>query len=414
MMGPKPKSVRLTFATLVTTALLAVGVLPVASAGSRAVPEVSDAENDVSPASFAANTPQNATLFANLTMYDVVRSWIGLETADDFWLFIEVKDLPDGWGVPADPPSESPFGANASFVGTSLVANFTIGADAYRAIFKLHMPEPGSIMDNYTVWRADGSWAYVSGAYNTTQDWVAMQLPKAMFAGLADGVHLTQFWVLGRFGNHSMDFAPNARDPATGSLDPLALAQKLAAGQAAVSPTYGNDYVFGQYYHPPGSPGYSPSAIVPAIDLSIVGEDSRLIDAGDAATYQFTVANGAAAADTVFLSLSSAAQGWSHQLSDVEIQLAPGASKTVFLTVSAAEQADQPLRSVIQAASQLGGSDSVAFLTVLQPAASEAPPTTDPAQATDEPPADEKGVPGFEFVLVALAGLGVALYRRRK
>ncbi|MBI2078354.1 MAG: hypothetical protein HYT80_08325 [Euryarchaeota archaeon] len=398
---------------MVTAALLAVGALPVASAGSSSAPEISDAENDVSPASFAANTPQNASLFANLTMYDVLRSWVGIETADDFWLFVEVKDLPDGWGVPADPPDESPFGSNATFVGTSIVANFSVASQTYRAVFKLHMPEPGSIMDNYTVWRSDGSWASVSGAYNTSQDWIAMHLPKAMFVGLADGIHLTNFWVLGRFGNHSMDFAPNARDPATGSLDPLALAKKLAAGQPAVTPSFGSDYVFGQYYHPPGDPGYSPSALVPAIDLAIVGDESRMIDAGAAATFQFEVSNDASATDTVFLSLSSAAAGWSHQLSDVEIQLPPEGAKMVFLTVSAADGADEPLRSVVQAASRLGGADSVAFLTVLQPH-DEAPPTDDELpHYTDLPPADDKGLPGFELVLVALAALGVARFRRR-
>ncbi|HLE47426.1 MAG TPA: hypothetical protein VI818_03940, partial [Candidatus Thermoplasmatota archaeon] len=298
---------------------------------------------------------------------------------------------------------------------TSLVANFTIASQTYRAIFKLHMPEPGSLMDNYTLWRADGQWASIAGAYNTSQDWIAMRLPKGLFAGIGDDVRLTNFWIMGRFGNASMDFAPNARDPATGSLDPVSLIKKVAEGQTVATPVYGADYVFGQYYHPQGSPGYVPSAPVPNIDLGIVGEDTRMIDPGDSTTYEVRVSNLGTAQDTVFLSLSSAGQGWSHQLSDVEIQLAAGDSRMVFLTVSAADHASEPLRSLVDASSQLGGSDSISFLTVLAPPPESSAPPSDESEPEhdEEPEKEEAGSPGFEFLFVALAVAGYAIYRRR-
>jgi hypothetical protein len=418
MTGTRHRVTRFALASLVTTTLLAVAVFPSISAGSQSSPEIMDAAGDVSPATFASNeTIDNATinaLYQNETAYDVVKAWIGLETEHDFLLFIEVRDLPDGWSALGNPPAESPFGANLSHAGTSLVANFSIAGLTYQAVAKLAMPSAGKLFDNYTVWH-DGARGDVSGSYNTTEDWVAMKLPKSAFPGLADGMRLTNFWIQGRFANMSMDYAPNARDSLGGTPDPVVLLGKIQGG-SLVMPNYGADYYFGQYYHPSGSGGGSGNwPAVPNIQLAAL-DGASTIDPGESAVYEMRVTNAASAKDTVYFVLNSAKAGWAHQVSESQVVLAPGASKIISLTVSASDDATGSFESILSASSALGAESDVAVTTLI---AKELVDSEEkPAGSFDPTPgsSDAKGgSPGFELIgLVAAAAAAVFLVRRRK
>ncbi len=384
-------------------------------------PEITDAAGDVSPAVFASNeTIDNATitaLYQNATAYDVVKAWISLETASDFWLFIEVHDLPDGWGALGDPPEQSPFGANLTHAGTSLVANFTIAGMTYQAVAKLAMPGPGQLFDNYTLWH-DQARGDVSGTYNTTQDWVAMKLPKAAFPGLVDGQRMSQFWVQGRFANRSMDYAPNARDSFGGTPDPLVLLANIQTG-SLVSPNYGLDYAFGQYYHPPGTGGGSGNwPVAPDVQLASISDTEMIIDAGKSVEYEMKVTNRATAQDTVYFVTSSAKTGWSHQLSTSQITLDPGASEEFSLKVSAAENAAGMLDSLVGATSVLGGQDELTFTTIVKEESAPISNDPEPEESDSDPivKTEPKGSsPGFAAAAVAGATvIAIFLVGRRR
>jgi hypothetical protein len=421
-------------ATLVTTALLVLAGIPSVSSSSGADPEITDPPKDVSPGSFllnksspAANEAFSRAIFANASAYDVTAAWVALESQADYWMFIQVRDLPDGWGLAGKPPSGSPFGDNASFAGTSLVANCTIAGGNYRAIAKLAMPERGQLLDNYTLWKGD-EWVPLSGAYSTSQDWVAMRLPKAAFAGLADGVKLTKFWVLGRYANFSMDFAPNAKQISlSGVPDPSLVGPQVAKGRV-VEPQFGRDYSFGQYYHPPGptpttsislptgtSNTKTPSHVDPALRLEIVGGSQKALTAGHSVVYEVAVHNDAAASDTVFLVLSSASKGWSHQLSESTFVLPSMQARSVLLTVAASDGAVSSLRSMVDASSMLGASTRVSALSVID--GSVAPHTGSGGEDVtiiEAPKSPHNGTPGLEAfgVLAVLGLLAIALRGR--
>lgn len=419
MTGTQHRITRFALASLVTTTLLAVAVFPSISAGSQTSPEITDAAGDVSPAVFATNkTIDNATISAiyqNATAYDVVKAWVGLESASDFWIFVEVRDLPDGWGAIGDPPEESPFGANLTHAGTSLVANFTIQGISYQAVAKLAMPGPGKLFDNYTLWN-DGSRGDISGAYNTTEDWVAMKLPKAAFPGLVDGTVMSQFWIQGRFANRSMDYAPNARDSFGGTPDPLVLLGNIQNG-TLVTPNYGFDYTFGQYYHPESGSGGN-WGVAPNIQLAAIGEYEKIVEPGRSVDYEMRITNKATADDTVYFAVSSAGAGWSHQLSTSQLMLAPGASKTFTLTVAAANGAEGMVESLVSASSILGGEDELTFTTIVK-MEDDTPMSSDPAPQEPEPDPlttqPKGGSPGFAVgAVVGATLLAVFLIRRRK
>lgn len=411
------RTLRIGLASLVTAALLGATWLPFASAGSAADPEISDLAGDASPAAFAINSPENASLFQNMTTYDVVAAWVSLESATDFWIFVRVRDLPDDWGVLGNPPPQSPFGANTSFSGTSLVANFTISGVAYQAIAKLAEISPGGVLDNYSLWKGN-QWAPLSGSYDVESDLIAMRLPKVAFAGLSDGIQLQRFWVAGRFGDRSMDYAPNARDVVTGSTDPLDLLGRIQGGKVSVEPQFGRAYTFGQYYHPPppGSPPVPPGPgqpPLPDIALSIVGNEETVIKAGDSMIYQIRIHNRASGADTAYLVLSSVLPGWSHQLSDVQLALGPGEAKEVFLTVIASEDAQGSLASRVDLSSSLGASRNVEALTRILVVEDDGPGPDDDSVSPVPPPKGGSPGPGLIWAALAVAGALVAARRRR-
>ena len=419
MTGTQQRVTRFALASLVTTTLLAVAVFPSISAGSAMSPEITDAAGDVSPAVVASNeTIDNATvtaLYQNATAYDVVKAWVSLETDSDFWIFIEVRDLPDGWGAVGDPPEESPFGSNLTHAGTSLIANFSIAGATYQAAAKLAMPGAGKLFDNYTLWH-DGARGDVSGAYNTTEDWVAMKLPKAAFPGLVDGSRMTNFWVQGRFANRSMDYAPNARDSFGGTPDPLVLLGNIENG-SLVMPNYGLEYTFGQYYHPPGTGGSGNWPTVPNIQLAAVGDHEKIVDAGKSVEYEMTIKNRATAEDTVYFVVTSAKTGWSNQLSATQFTLGPGESEVLQLKVSASESTEGLLDSLVGATSRLGGEDELTFTTIVNPK-EDAPISQQPGSGDDPKPVTTEpkgGSPGFAVAAV-VGAIGIALFlaRRRK
>lgn len=410
------RTLRIGLASLVTTALLGATWLPLTLAGSLADPEIRDGMGDAAPSAFAVNSPQNASLFENLTAYDVVAAWIGLESVSDFWIFIRVRDLPDDWGALGAPPSQSPFGANASFSGTSLVANFTIAGVTYEAIAKLAEVSPGGVADNYSLWRGP-QWAPLSGSYDVEADLVYMRLPKAAFDDPSDGARLQNIWVMGRFGDRAMDYAPNARDVATGISDPLDLLGKLQSGKVTAQPQFGRDYVFGQYYHPPppGSPSTAPGpgqGPLPDLAVSIVGSEERVIAAGDSVTYQVRIHNRAAQADTAYLVLSSAQEGWSHHLSETQLSLGPGQANEVFLTVFASEAAVGSQASRIDVSSSLGAAKSAATLTRILVVDDGPGPDDDSVSPVPAPKGGSPGA-GFATAAVAIGLLALAVRRRR-
>lgn len=402
-------------ASLVTAALLGATWIPFASAGSSADAEVRDNVGDASPAAFAANSPENASLFENLTAYDLVAAWVSLESESDFWLFIRVRDLPDDWGALGNPPPQSPFGANTSFSGTSVVANFTVAGKQYQAIAKLAEVAPGGLMDNYSLWKGS-QWAPLSGSYDVESDQIAMRLPKIAFENLTDGILLEKFWIQGRYGARVMDYAPDARDVVTGSSDPLDILGRLQQGKVTVEPRYGREYRFGQYYHPPApgssySPPPSTQGALPDLSLSIIGSSERAIAAGDDAIYQLRIHNRAAAAETVYLVLSSAKAGWSNHLSHAQMQLGPGEADDVFITVAAAESARGSLTSRIDVSSSLGASKTSSVLTRV---VESDPYEPGPQDDTVSPVVPPKGGSPSAGVLVAVAASGIALALARR
>jgi hypothetical protein len=409
--------VRFTLATMVTTALLVVAGVPSVYAGSAADPEILDARQDVNPAAFASSVgADNQSIFDNATAYDVVKGWVAAESATHFLIFIKVDDLPDDWGPAGPPPSQSPFGVNASFSGTSLVANFSVAGKMYWAIAKLaYLGKSGGLVDNYTLWRDGAEWRELSGSYSVSSDLIQMRLPKAAFLGLADSVRLEKFWIQGRFGDHAMDFAPNAKDPAQPSItsppDPLVLSQMVASGKI-VAPQYGRDYVFGQYYHPP-SGGGNGGGSAPDLVMRIEGSDGMTIKAGEKAQYLVLIENRAGALDTVYFTLSSASSGWEHRFEVQSLVLQSGESKLLALDVTAGEGVRGTMRSVVDASSQLGAARSVSVLTLIDESDVYQPPPSDTQIPVLPAPSEGGGSPGVAAVAIFAALAVVALFIRR-
>lgn len=412
--------IRIGVASLVVGLLLGSVLLSSVAAGSQDDPEISDPAGDANPLSFASQTDNDASLFQNLTAYDVVKAWVALETEDAFLLQIQVRDLPNGWTVPNNPPPYSPFNNSPAYDGTALLAHYSIAGRGYTAIAKIAMPAPGQMMADYRVWRDDGASLPLSGGFDTEQDWVAFLFPKDAFVGLGDGAKLSQFWVLGRWGNFSMDYAPNAMSyaPGTAFPDPV---QILEQGRL-VAPQFGREYTFGQYYRASTTSttggAWSPpaGAAAPNLHLAVNGPTELSMPPGDTRTFELRVRNDATDADTVYLTLNAPAAGWSHHLSDVQAELAAGASKIVYVTVGSATGATGSLESIVSAASRLGASQQVSVVTRI----AGAPPLVGPGPTDDafvgnqtqQEPEGES--PGLLPLAVVGALLAAAVWRSRR
>lgn len=416
--------IRVGIASLVAAVLLGGLLVPTATAGAQDNPEISDPPGDANPLSFAAQTEDDASLFQNLTAYDVLKAWIALETEDAFLVQIQVRDLPDGWTIPDSPPRYTPFNNSPAYDGTALLAHFSIAGRDYTAIAKVAMPAPGQMLVDYRVWRDDGASLPLSGGFDTEQDWVAFLFPKDAFVGLTDGSKLSQFWVLGRWGNFSMDYAPNAKSYAPGAAVPDPI-QILEDGRL-VAPQFGRDYTFGQYYRPPSATtttgGWSSPAgtAAPNLYFAVNGPGELAMRPGDTRTFELLVRNDAAESDTVFFTLNAPAAGWSHHLSDVQAELAAGASKIVYVTVGSSSGATGSLESVASAASRLGASRQVFVVTRLDGAGSPGSPGGPGSNGdgfagnkTGQEPDGES--PGLILPLAAVGALvAAALWRTRR
>lgn len=145
-MSPQP--VRRLFAAL-TTALLAIGLLPLAAAGSAAEPEVRDGSGDVNPLAVLIQVPAEAQLVEHAALYDLVKGYIVGEDEDGFYLRMEVADLPDDWILAAGTAGSAPIAPieldelavkwDDSWFNSkvNLTAHFVIDGKAYRAVATL-------------------------------------------------------------------------------------------------------------------------------------------------------------------------------------------------------------------------------------------------------------------------------------
>jgi hypothetical protein len=414
-------------AALLTT-MLTVSGLPSLSASGSANPEISDSAHDVNPAAFFADTPDNQPAFQNVTAYDIEKVYVLLETSTDLLLQFKVVDLPDRWALPPQLPADQAAevthtGPNASQPSVVLAANFTVRGVTYEATANLSQPTGQGLRDSYDIAAPGGGRVPVSGSYDVLADTVTLSIRKALLGSPQRNDVLTKFRAEGRFGDAKLDFAPNAVDYTPGSVDPglVSIVVQTLTGQQLVQPRYGANYTF-NYRAGSGD-----------IELSADSRE-KTVAAGNYATYAFQVKNLGGAADTVYLTLSRSDKGYEHKLTLSDVSLAPGESKLVQLTVSAAPDARGLAISIVEARSRLGDTDSLVFETTIAepgsvpssggssaPAQNEggggAPPDGSSSQAPFSPTHKRtKSVPAAQLIAVAgtLLGLVAVLAMRRR
>ncbi len=372
-----------------------LGLAGLASAAHGGNDQITDPSGDAVASAELAGLPDDPmlreNLTANQTLADITHVWVQYETAESFMLLIQVDDIPDGWGIPQEPPEHEIWSMNSSVVRH--VAHFNVSGADYHAVAVLHSAFDGSLVASFHVVDADGGMAAVSGGFDTAEDQIWFLLPKALL-GVTDQSVLTQFFVYSMVDNVTVDFAPDAEylvdageEPGLPGLpgDPVGdvgeivedppEADDLLAMVAVpdhVEPQYGAEYAFGQYTKPStdggSGGGGSGGAVTSALKIT-AAELQGTVAPGAVQSYQLTIHNEGAAADTVRLSLNNAPAGWAHELSadaKGELELAAGASRDVSLLVSADGDAEkQSFRSVVSYASSGGQSGSVSILNLL-------------------------------------------------
>lgn len=415
-----------------------LGLAGLAAASHGGVDQITDPAGDAVASAELAGLPDDPmlreNLTANQTLADITHAWIQYETADHFVLLIQVDDIPDGWGLPEQPPEHEIWSMNKSVVRH--VASFNVSGADYRAVAVMHSAFDGSIVAAYHLVDAEGNQTGVSGGFDTTQDRIWLMLPKAPL-GVTDDSVLTKFFVYSMVDNVTVDYAPDAEylvdageDPALPGLpdDPVGEvggivedppdAETLLAMIAVpenVEPQYGWDYPFGQYARPSSGGGGSGGGAAVTSALKITAAELQgTVAPGAVHSYQLTIHNEGDAADAIRLSLNNAPAGWAHELSadaKGELQLDAGASRDVSLLVSVHEDAEKrSFRSVVSYASSGGQSGSVSILNLLGEA------SADPDQGSSgDGQADDGGdSPGLVVPVLLPSLLAVAWYARRR
>lgn len=420
MNGTPRRNLRLTTAALVTT-LLAVSGLPTSFSTGSGSPEISDASGDANPGAFYVNNPGNASAFANLSAYDLLIVYVLVETADSFAIEFEVKDLPDAWAQDAPVPVKP----NATQPAVSLVANFTVKGTTYTAQASLVKPSAGGLRDTYELRWPGGSQA-LSGTFNAVADTVTLIIPKKAIQNPTYGDKLTKFRAEGRFGNSTLDFAPDAVNYQVGqtTADALLVLLNKLTGQQLVEPKFGADYTFGNY----------PGSVSADIRLS-TDDNSKELGAGSSMVYYFQVENRAPVSDTVTLALSAPTDaGFDHSLSVPRANIPAGGKQVLELAVAAASGLSGTFTSRVSAISQLGDAEELSFLTVVRSPAgddgSDGGGTSGTSDGTGgssgsggssegsgsaEGGGKSKGKsPGPAFWAMLIVGIGVAMALRRR
>lgn len=374
-----------------------LGLAGLAAAAHGGEDQITDPAGDAVASAELAGLPDDPTLRENLTanqtLADITHAWIQFETAQSFMLLIQVDDIPDGWGLPEEPPEDEIWSTTEKSV-VHQVAHFRVDDAEYHAVARLHSAFDGSLMAAYHVVDAGGNQTGVSGGFDTAEDQIWLLIPKSLL-GATDSSVLSQFYVYSKVDNATVDFAPDAdylvdagEEPGLPGLpgdpvgevggivedppEPESLLAMIAVPDH-IEPNYGADYAFGQYTKPSSGGGGSGGAgggsgVTAAIKIT-AAELQGTVAPGAIHTYEIALQNDGEATDTVRLSLNNAPAGWAHELSadaKGEMELASGASRDVSLMVSANEDAErQSFRSVVSYASSEGQTGSVSILNLL-------------------------------------------------
>lgn len=370
-----------------------LGLAGLVAAAHGGVDQITDPAGDAVASAELAGLPDDPmlreNLTANQTLADITHAWIQFETAQNFMLLIQVDDIPDGWGLPEEPPEDEIWSTTEKSV-VHQVAHFQIDGAEYHAVARLHSAFDGSLMAVYHVVDAGGNQTGVAGGFDTADDQIWLMIPKSLL-GVTDSSVLSHFYVYSKMDNATVDFAPDAdylvdagEEPGLPGLpddpvgevggtvedppEPESLLAMIAVPDH-IEPNYGADYAFGQYTKPSsGGSGSGGSGVTAAIKIT-AAELQGTVAPSAVHTYQITLQNDGDATDTVRLSLNNAPAGWAHELSadaKGELELAAGATRDVSLLVSANEDAEkQSFRSVVSYASSGGQTGSVSILNLL-------------------------------------------------
>lgn len=414
-----------------------LGLAGLTAASHGGVDQITDPAGDAVASAELIGLPDDPmlreNLTANQTLADITYAWIQFETATHFMLLIQVDDIPDGWGLPEQPPEHEIWSMNKSVVRH--VANFNVSGADYHAVAVMHSAFDGSLVASYHVLDAEGNHTGVSGGFDTTQDRIWFLMPKTLL-GVTDDSVLTKFFVYSMVDNVTVDYAPDAEylvdageDPALPGLpgdpvgevggiveDPPDEEDLLAmiAVPENVEPQYGAEYAFGQYTRPSSSGGSGGGAAVTSALKITAAELQGTVAPGSVHSYQLTIHNDGDAAETLHLSLNNAPAGWAHELSadaKGELQLEAGGTRDVSLLVSAHEDAEKrTFRSVVSYASSGGQSGSVSILNLL----GEASDDPDQGSSGDGQADDGGDSPGLVLPVLLPSLLAVAWYASRR
>lgn len=410
--------------TALLTTMLAVSGLPSLSASGSNNPEIMDDTGDTTPSAFFTDTDENQPAFENFTAYDLEKVYVLLETATDLLVQFQVRDLPDRWAFAPLLPDEEGFnasapGPNASQPSVVLAVNFTLRGASHEAMAILSQPTGQGLRDTYSISRDGSAPVAVSGSYDVAADTVTLALRKDLLGSPRNGDILSDFRAEGRFGDAKLDFAPDAVDyePQPGQPDLITIVLEKLQGQQVVQPQFGNPYTFN---YRAGSGDVELSA---AATTATVGPGGMVV-------YSVQVKNRGAAADTIILTLSDPSLGYHHRLGLTELDLAPGHSEIVLLTVSTAASARGTAISIVEARSRLGDTEALVFETsIVEGAPVSTTGSSNPIEQTnapnespetaDDPPFNPTrkrttSTPGFEAVAVGMALVALAAWWPRR
>lgn len=406
----------------VIAALLAA-TSPNAVAGTPQNPEIQDASGDVDPLALAGIKPDEAkALDTNATTYDIIAAYITGENRQGFLMALQVRDL-EGASTPTDPTGSTPPTATPSTA--TYLMHFTTGESAYAAraevdvrIVEGDTPTPVAFT-NFTLHKDDAAAgsetliATLTGALHVQADTVLFWIPKELIGAPQDGQQLNRFWATsGHQGvvlDQAPDLNPQAADPAT--IDPTALDPTAPdpAGTAGVR-AYGAPYTYGQY----------PGGDTKTLSLVASGPLDATARPGESVDLAYTLENLGSTAQTVSFT-ARAPRGWSATFEEASVELAPGSSRILTVTLTPAEDAARSGLVIVRGTSLSNGqsqeiSYSVTFDAPASTGTGESTGTGTPTGDTNagQTPDSAKDSPAVGVLVPILAIAGLLAWNRRR
>lgn len=389
-----------------------------ATAGNASDPEVRDGGGDVRAqhaldAAPPEDVPADIPAAEISAVGDILSAWVGPETDRAFTLWVKLADMPD----------VSP---NVTTSIAEVWMHMRIKGEPYRAVALLSVAaDTGELSSRGELYKDNAHRGAVQTVVDKQTKTINFIVEKSLTGNPGFGDKLTDFFVTTHLphGTVTLDYAPHARaiDPA--KFDPLNLATLGA------TPTYGRDYLFGDF------------AGAVASDLSVtLSPPSLTLQSGAQGSLSVSLKNQAAATDTATLSVSNAPPGWSVRLDASSVVLEPGKARLTFLHVVPPATAQGQSLVLLRVLSDLGADEEVAISVQVTPSqtgstvgagasagatGSTAGSTPSPSGGADEVPpsppvreatadeGEENGAPA-PGLLALLAVIGLAALARRR